>query len=206
MELLGSEEYEKPRELGEPWSHALIEQHFETSVKMTELAHLYMSMEVTVHYVTNKTGDAYDPGKHAAQLLWYITLRNVVPEGSNPEEVGTNGDYLWFGVPIYDNRVEFVPESKHIDHGGPGTTNKLIYSMSSRNYFDEPIEMNKTYKINVDILPYVKAFIYAINNNALVNAQIENMEIGYMNFGWEIPGVFDAAATIRDISIIGVKK
>lgn len=208
IDLLGSEEYiNGPRESGEPWTHALIEQDFNESVGMAELSSLILRMEVTVNYVENHTGDAYDPGLHAAQLLWYLTLRNVVDEESNPDEVGTRGDFLWFGIPIYDNRSDFIAQSAHLDQGGPGTTNKLIYSMSSRNYFDEKIQMGKTYQIEIDVLPYLKeAFIYAVNNNALVNAQFENMQIGYMNLGWELPGTFDVSSTFRGISIKAVKK
>ncbi|MCK9310272.1 MAG: hypothetical protein M0P99_08365 [Candidatus Cloacimonetes bacterium] len=206
MELFGSKEYENgPRELNEPWTHALIEQNFSESVGMSELSSLILKMEVTIHHVNNLMGSDYDPGKHAAQLLWYITLRNVVPEGS--EDVGQNGDFLWFGIPIYDNRNDFIPHSAHIDQGAAGTTGKLIYSMSSKYYFDEKIQMNKTYNIEIDVLPYLKeAFIYAINNNALVGARFENMQIGYMNFGWEVPGTFDVASTIRGISIKAIRK
>ncbi|MDG0888961.1 hypothetical protein [Paracholeplasma manati] len=208
IDLNASKEYlDGPRELGQPWTHALIEQNFNASVGMSELSALILRLEVTVNSVENKTGPTYDPGKHAAQLLWYLTLQNVVPEDSNPAEVGTRGDFLWFGIPIYDNRTDFISQSAHLDQGGPGTTNKLIYSMSSRNYFDEKIQMGKTYQIEIDVLPYLQeAFLYAINNNALVNAQYENMQIGYMNLGWELPGTFDVSSTFRGISIKAIKK
>lgn len=208
MALLGSKEYgDKPRELGEPWPHILIEQTFNESVGMSELSALILKMEVTIHSVENLTGKTYSPDKHAAQLLWYLTLRNVVDKDSNPDEVGMPGDFLWFGIPIYDNRTDYVAHSAHVDQGAAGTTNKLIYSMSSKNYFTEKIKMDKTYNIDIDVLPYLKeAFIYAVQNNALVNAQFENMQIGYMNFGWELPGTFDVSSTTRGISIKAVKK
>lgn len=188
---------------GQPWTHLLIEQTFPASVKMSELESLILTLDVSVDKVVNLNGDAYDPGLHAAQLLWYLTLRNNVPEDSNSEEVGSRGDFLWFGIPIYDNRSEFISDSAHIDQGAPGTTNKLIYSIGSANYFNEPLKMGKTYNIQFDVLPYIReAFIYAVTNNALVNAQFENMEIGYMNFGWELPGSFDVESTIRNMSIL----
>lgn len=193
----------EPRVQGQSWTHLLIEQFFSDSVKMSELESLILTLDVSVEQVVDLNGDDYDPNLHAAQFLWYLTLKNVVPEGSTQEEVGTGGDYLWFGIPIYDSRVDFVAHSAHVDQGAAGTTNKLIYSMSSSNYFDEVIQMGKTYHVQIDVLPFVKdAFIYAINNNALVNAQFENMEIGYMNFGWELPGSFDVSSTIRNMSIM----
>lgn len=209
IDLSSKKEYgEEDRAPGESWTHALIEQNFKETVGMSELKSLIVTLDFTIHYVNNlHEEEAYDPNMHAAQFLWYLTLQNVVAEDSNPDEVGQRGDYLWFGIPIYDNRSDFIPQTAHIDQGAAGTTNKLIYSMSSSNYFDEKIQFRKQYQIEVDVLPYLKdAFLYALSNNALINAQFENMQIGYMNLGWELPGSFEVASTIQNISIRATKK
>lgn len=209
IDLNSKKEYgDTDRVGGQSWTHALIEQNFNESVGMSELESLVVTLDVTIHYVNNlHTNNSYTPDLHAAQFLWYLTLQNIVDEDSDPDEVGQRGDYLWFGIPIYDNRTDFVAASAHVDQGAAGTTNKLIYSMSSRNYFSEKIQFEKAYHIEVDVLPYLKeAFIYAISNNALVNAQFENMQIGYMNLGWELPGSFEVGSTIQNISIMATKK
>jgi hypothetical protein len=209
IDLSSYKEYgDTPRTQGQPWTHALIEQTFNESVGMADINNLIVTLDINIKYVNNMHEEGtYDPGLHAAQFLWYLTLNNVIDEDSNVDEVGTPGDYLWFGIPIYDSRSDFLDVSHHIDQGAAGTTNKLIYSMSSRNYFDEKIEFGKTYHIEIDVLPYLKeAFIYAINNNALVNAQFENMQIGYMNLGWELPGSFEVGSTIQNISIKAIRK
>jgi hypothetical protein len=209
IDLSSYKEYgDTPRTSGQPWTHALIEQNFIESVGMGDINQLIVTLDVSIDYVNNMHEDGtYDPGLHAAQFLWYLTLNNVIDIDSNQDEVGTPGDYLWFGIPIYDNRTDFIDLSHHIDQGAAGTTNKLIYSMNNRNYFDEPIVFGKTYHIEFDVLPYIKdAFIYAIQNDALVNAQFENMQIGYMNLGWELPGSFEVGSTIQNISIKAIKK
>jgi len=209
IDLSSAKEYgDQPRVYGQSWTHALIEQSFNESVGMSELSQLIVTLDFNIHYVRNMHEEGtYNPSLHAAQFLWYLTLRNVVDEDSEYDEVGSRGDYLWFGIPIYDNRSDFIEQSNHIDQGAAGTTNKLIYSMSSKNYLSEIIEFDKTYTIQVDVLPYLKdAFIYAINNDLLINCQFENMQIGYMNLGWELPGSFEVASTIQNISIKAVKK
>lgn len=209
IDLSSKKEYgDQDRVSGQSWTHALIEQNFKESVGMSELKSLVVTLDVTIHYVHNMHEEGtYDPNMHAAQFLWYLTLQNIVPEDADTDEVGQRGDYLWFGIPIYDNRADFISESAHVDQGAAGTTNKLIYSMSSKNYFDEKIQFEKQYHIEVDVLPFLKeAFVYAISNNALVNAQFENMQIGYMNLGWELPGTFEVGSTIQNISIMATKK
>ncbi|HLT00255.1 MAG TPA: hypothetical protein VK005_02075 [Acholeplasma sp.] len=202
VDLLGSKEYDHPRQGGEPWPHNLIEQNFTQSVKIGEISRLVLTLDVSINSVVNMMGDAYNPDMHAAQFLWYVTVNNAVPQDSNPDEVGKPGDFFWFGIPIYDSRFDFINESKHIDQGAPGTTNKLIYSISSRNYINEKIQFGKIYHIEIDILPYLReAFIYAASNNALVNAKLENLVVNYMNLGWELPGTFDVSSTIQNLSI-----
>jgi len=209
IDLSSAMEYgDTPRQNGKPWTHALIEQTFNESVGMSELSALILTLDFNIHYVNNMhENNSYDSSIHAAHFLWYLTLTNRVDENANYDEVGKKGDFLWFGIPLYDNRFDFIEQTNHIDQGAPGTTNKLIYSMSSSNYIDEKIKFDKTYHVEIDVLPYLKeAFIYAISNDALINAQFENMQIGYMNLGWEIPGSFEVASTIQNISIKAVKK
>ena len=38
------------------------------------------------------------------------------------------------------------------------------------------------------------------------NCKYENLYVTYMNFGWEVPGIFDVSADIYDIGIEAVTK
>lgn len=203
MKLLASKEYDHPREAGENWPHILIEQNCQNPVFVSTVSKVVVSLDFKIIRADNMMDPTeYNAGNHAAQFLWYFTLQNITTENSNPEEVGTYGDFLWFGVPLYDSRhPNGIDEYKHVDSGFVGATNKLIYGMSNKTYLDLPLEMNKEYHIELDILPYLKeAFIYGKMNGALENAQWGNMRLGYMNFGWELPGTFDVESEIRNIS------
>lgn len=202
--LLASKEYDKPRENGENWPHILIEQS-KKNVPIAGAKKVIASLDFNIIRCDNMMSESeYDSGRHAAQYVWYLTLRNIVPTDSDPDKVGKNGDYLWFGIPIYDNRYpKGVEEYKMIDQGFVGATNKLIYGMSSKEYLTElPIQFGKTYHIEIDILPYLTtAYVYGITNGALKNTNWENMYLGYMNFGWELPGTFDVESEVSNISV-----
>ena len=64
------------------------------------------------------------------------------------------------------------------------------------------MEVGKTYTIKYDILPEVKkALERAQGYGFLKGADFEKMEIGSMNLGWELPGIFDVSFEIDKISI-----
>ena len=100
-ELDASKVYDHPRENGEGWPHILIEQNFE-SIDITRAERIMASISFRIVRCDNLMGDAYNSNIHTGHFLWYFTLRNEVPEGATFEEAGQNGDYLWYGVPLYD--------------------------------------------------------------------------------------------------------
>lgn len=185
------------------WSHFLLEQSFETSVALNTLASLNVRLDFAINSVEQFDLEHYNSNLHAAQFLWYFVVRNVVPEDSDPNLVGQNGDFLWFGVPLYDNRNDYLPVYHNYDGGFAGATNKLIYSMDNREYLPvsagHPLEFQKTYAIDYDILPAIKdAFVNGKQAGALPNCQFQNMRVDYMNFGWELPGSFAVDCSIAN--------
>ncbi|MDG0888962.1 hypothetical protein [Paracholeplasma manati] len=207
LNLSGSKEYPQGvRTSGnQPWSHLLIEQDFDESVSLDTLQALNLKLNFNIEAVEDHNEGQFNPNLHAAQLLWYFVIHDKGIEGS--AGYGNFKEFFWFGIPIYDNRYPFIEESMHVDQGGIGTTGRLIYSMSSRNYLKEPIQMGKDYTIEIDILPFVlKAKQYALDHGYLKKHDQSNYQIGYMNFGWELPGRFDVKSHIQGISALAVIK
>lgn len=199
--LLASKEYKEGyrKSNSEPWSHLLIEQDFSRSYGLDKLDKLVVNLDFNIINVIDKMPHNYDPNLHAAQFLWYFVVADV---SGNFVNYGNAENFFWFGVPIFDNRNDFIPEVMHIDQGGEGTTGKLIYSMPSDLYIKEKIEFNKEYNINYDILPNIKkALNYAKENKHLKVNEDSRFEIVYMNFGWECPGSFDVESYIKNMSV-----
>ena len=132
---------------------------------------------------------------HAAQIAWFITVENPESDEITPEG---RPDYMWFGLSIFDNRSDGMEDGHAPDFG----TKKLIYSIGKEKTLGEPVELGKTYTIKYDILPEVKkAFEMAQGYGFLQGAEFDKMEIGSMNLGWELPGIFDVSFEIDKISI-----
>ncbi len=182
------------------WSHFLIEQDFIESCKVKDLAALYMKLHFTLNEVRNYDGKDFDPNKHTAQFMWYITIR----EGDGNKKENGGGNFIWFGLPIYDYRYPFI--RKHIQYDGDfaGSTKALIYNLDNRNYIeDKPLLFGKEYVINYDALPDIlRAVRYAMKKKIFKSTK--NLVINYMNIGWELPGSFDVDNEISNLQIKGV--
>ena len=208
MELNADMEYEEkfggPRDPTASWSHFLIQQNFPSELvkSPSTFEDLYVEMDVTIEESTY-LGEGQPLGAECAQLLFYFCLFNRVPADSNPEEVGVNGTGMWFGVPIYDSRYDYVDRYIGGDTGFVGSTNRMIYSIPSQSYMGRgPVEMNHTYKIRIDVLDLLKeAFIYGVKNDYLPNCLWNNLYLTYMNFGWELPGQYKVSSTLSNLDI-----
>ena len=208
MELNADMEYEEkfggPRDPAASWSHFLIQQNFPSELvkSPSTFEDLYVEMDVTIEESTY-LGEGQPLGAECAQLLFYFCLFNRVPADSNPEEVGVNGTGMWFGVPIYDSRYDYVDRYIGGDTGFVGSTNRMIYSIPSQSYMGRgPVEMNHTYKIRIDVLDLLKeAFIYGVKNDYLPNCLWNNLYLTYMNFGWELPGQYKVSSTLSNLDI-----
>ncbi|MDD7619442.1 MAG: hypothetical protein PUJ43_06355 [Bacillales bacterium] len=208
MELNADMEYEEkfggPRDPAASWSHFLIQQNFPSELvkSPSTFEDLYVEMDVTIEESTY-LGEGEPTGAECAQLLFYFCLFNRVPADSNPEEVGMNGTGMWFGVPIYDSRYDYVDRYIGGDTGFVGSTNRMIYSIASQSYMGRgPVEMNHTYKIRIDVLDLLKeAFIYGVKNDYLPNCLWNNLYLTYMNFGWELPGQYKVSSTLSNLDI-----
>ena len=208
MELNADMEYEEkfggPRDPAASWSHFLIQQNFPSELvkSPSTFEDLYVEMDVTIEESTY-LGEGQPLGGECAQLVFYFCLFNRVPADSNPEEVGVNGTGMWFGVPIYDSRYDYVDRYIGGDTGFVGSTNRMIYSIPSQSYMGRgPVEMNHTYKIRIDVLDLLKeAFIYGVKNDYLPNCLWNNLYLTYMNFGWELPGQYKVSSTLSNLDI-----
>ncbi len=183
-------------------SQIFVDQNLKKHQKLIDMDDLNIRLDGMIDKCVDQNGDAYDPERHGAELSWYFILSDESEENTNQSKSRNEKEYFWFCVPVFDCRYDFIKSSAHIDSGFLQDSNKLMYSMGSQMYLDEPIEYGKTYSIELDILPYLRdAFVYAINNEALMNARFENLAINAMRIGWMVNGVFDVASSIQNISV-----
>ncbi len=187
---------DRARRRGENWPHLLVEQSFDKKPALNQLEQLRFRIEFRLRRsATHKTPD-YDPSLHAAQFLAYLTVQN-----RNPQSPGYR-DYLWFGIPMYDDRDFPTTQHAALDPG----TGKFIYSPSSKIYFRQDPRDGKWITIDKDVLPLIhKALATAWRKDFLTKSRDPaDLRVGYLNLGWEMPGTFNAAVQIEDLTIMAV--
>jgi len=209
LEVYGKQEYDVPRKQGEPWPHLLVNQEFGNGHALKEMGCLRFRMRTRVSKCINHMDqNIYNPKLHTAQVSLFLILRNDDMTdvgdreehtwGANPEQ--ETGEWIWFGIPIYDYRDQTLSKGERTmwDKG----TQKLIYTVPSASIWDNTLHDGKWHQADVDILPFLRrAFEVAKSKGGFTNVSFDELAIVSMNVGWEVPGTFDCAIQISELSL-----
>jgi len=203
LEIKGSSEYgNRARMQGESWPHLLVEQQVCETYPLGKLARLDFALEIKRLYCENRmTADIYNPSLHAAQFQMFLVVSNINKSSKD------FGGYFWFGVPFYDSRYDIPPSHKAKDAGKADATGRFIYTIAGENVTSEPLNENRWAKIDINLLPYIKAGLQeAVERGYLKDSNPADYAVVGMNMGWELPGTFDVAIQIRDLALTAVLK
>lgn len=196
LELNAGREYDNPRKPEEMWPHLLIEQTFSRRPNIGRVEHLNFSMEVKLEKCERKMSDAdYNPEIHTAQSPFYFILRNV------DEQSDDFNSFIWIGIPSYDYRYERMMDKELVSWDAGTST--YIYNLPQLTVWgDITFHDRQWHRAQADLLPLIKEAVQKMKSKGYFkDTDWEDLEITGMNFGWEIPGTFDAAVSIRNISL-----
>ncbi len=191
----GWEEYgERARRDGEPWVHLLVEQFFADPPSLAEVGSVRFRLALRVlHSRLRRTAD-YSPDRHAAQFQVFLTLQN-----RNRGSRGF-GRFLWFGIPLYDDRHRFPRAHKTQDTAGSGM---FIFTPSGETYSKASAHDGAWLRVDREIRPLLlEALETAWKQGFLTESrQAEDYRITGLNMGWEVPGILDVSAVARGLSL-----
>ncbi|MBU1896352.1 hypothetical protein KKB55_01110 [Myxococcota bacterium] len=191
----------RARDAAVTWPHLLGEQRISPPGNagpgcppLSTLSSLRFSVDARLHFDHRNIGVGYDPSRHAGHYLMYFTVQNLAV----PNTPGY-GDYLWFGLTLYDDRDEMPG----LAVSGDDATGKLIYNIGLAPLSNASLNDNAWHTLEEDLLPHVlRALDAAWARGYLPHSQDPtDYRIGGMNLGWEIPGLNAAELQIRDISL-----
>lgn len=191
----GWEEYgERARRDGEPWVHLLVEQPFVNAPALSEVGSARFRIAVRLLHSRLRRTEDYSPGRHAAQFQVFLTVQN-----RNPESEG-HGRYLWFGIPLYDDRHRVPPEHKTRDTAGSGM---FIFTPGGGTYSGVSAHDGGWVRVDCEIRPLlVEALEAAWGQGYLVESRrLEDYRLTGMNLGWEVPGILDVSMVVKDLSL-----
>jgi len=202
MELNAETEYETPRIINQSWPHTLVEQSFydESLLNLSKCSSVRMKMNFNISKFEDKMNGLANSNLHAGQFVWYVTLQNRNNESAD------FGKYIWFGLCLWDNRYENIekPLFAAEDGGKEANTGAFIYSPESNLYYNGNKMPSALTDVNVDfdIMNIAKtAYNLAIERGYLGTTTFEDLYIGSMNFGFEVPGTYNVASTINNFNI-----
>ncbi len=184
----------KARQAGNPWVHLLVEQQFDPPARLQELSAARLHVEGRLLRSRNLHQNDYSEKIHAAQFQIFFTVQN-----RNRQSAG-NGDLLWFGVPIYDNRQRFPKAFAAQDFGG---TAKFIFTPKAKTFVADSAHDGNWIVIDKDLLPLMRDALEAAwaRGFLLASKEFGDYYIGGMNMGWELPGTFDVEMQVRNLSL-----
>jgi len=202
MEVMAEHEYDKPREEGTYWPHLLLEQAFQTPTRLSEIEALLVQLDAKLLFSElNMPESAFNKDLHSAQFQVFITLQD-----GNPESPG-QGDFLWFGFPLYDYRYRDVPAYMAEDIGKDDASGKYIYMLSSTEVIDRSMHDKQWVSVRRNILDDLTAsFKKAQEKGYLKNSSLADMYVTSLNIGWENTATINSGVLFRNLDIQKVVK
>lgn len=196
LEVYGSAEYgDMPRQYFEDWAHLLIEQKI-GPVKIVDLKSLILNLDAEITKCENKMGpDEFKPNLHTAHITAIFIVKNI-----NKNSPSFN-DFFWFGVPLFDARHDIPKAHMAKDAGKADSSQKFIYTVDGKEFWNENINNGRWNNLKKDILPYIiSGFEVSVERGYLKGANIEDVAITSCNIGWEVTGTFDCGIKIKNLS------
>ena len=200
LEVFAGNEYDHPRVNGEDWPHLLIKQSFDPWIKLAGLEKLNYGIEVRMVHCENLMGSDYQSNLHTAHAPFYFYIRNATVDSPDYNVA------IWFGIATFDYRTPELRDEEKIswDLG----TSQFIYQVPQTQIWgDISFHDGQWHSVRTDILPMVQQAVEAMHTkDVFLHTTLEDLEISGMNFGWEVPGTFDAGLEVRNISLKTVKQ
>jgi hypothetical protein len=198
--LNGFVEYEQTSpDKGAAWPHLLAEQRFVENPRIDQLESVPFHIQYRLLRSDPYKDEGWSDQRHTAQFLFYLTVQNL-----NPDSPG-QGDYLWFGVPMYDARYGTPTAHMAPDVGTEmkGGTGKFIYNPSGETYTDQSVVDGEWITIEKNLLPLIReALAMAWDRGYLQDSQDESdYGLGGMNIGWEVTGTLDVEMAFSELRV-----
>lgn len=210
--LFASACYDHARGQGESWPHLLASapltdtRYAAEPCRVTGMQRLDVSFSCRLNSFVDRHPKA-DPNLHAAQFQLFLYVQNL-KQGDDGF-----GDMMWFGIPIFDNRYPVKAESCQRDGGKADASGKFIYSLPSKVCLTDGegfvrkdrLQTGKDARwvdFKANVAPWiVYAYKLARKHGYFATTDLQDLYVSGLNFGWEMPGAYDASMSLRGLSL-----
>lgn len=184
----------KARRKEDPWVHLLVQQTLPRPPSVERLSSVSFQVAARLRKSRQVKTDDYSPDVHAAQMQMFLSIQN-----RNARSAG-HGEYLWFGLPFYDNRHRMPPAYKAQDFGD---TKMFIYTCAAEDLTKESTHDGGWVTMEKDLLPLIHEGMDTAWSRGFLDGskQLADYAIAGVFLGWEVPGIFDVEMQLRDLSL-----
>lgn len=184
------------RKEGDAWPHLLLEQRIPKDFRLADLKGLDFKLAFRVDHCQNASLDSLDPKLHTAQATAYWTIHNRNPESADYDEM------IWFGVPLHDARYDLPMGHQAVDAGAPNASGKFICTLPGDRFYEAPTGDGQWHELSCNLLPLVKEALSSAQEKGYLKAtRFEDLHASSFNIGWEVPGPYDCAITLKGLSL-----
>lgn len=183
------------RSPSEPWVHLLVQQTISTAPSHAQTASLRLRFDVRLREAETFRPDGYSPGLHAAQFQVVLTLNNTRRGSSG------FGDYLWFVVPVCDDRYALPPE--YVAQDFAVTQGKLIYNPGGAALGFSPVRTGEWQSVDCELRPWLERALEAAWSKGYLrdSRDLADYRVAHINLGWEVPGLNRVTMDVRGLSL-----
>jgi hypothetical protein len=179
----------------EPWVHLLAEQAITNCPNVGELRSLRLRFAARLTEAETFQPPGYTPNLHAAQFQLVVTLGNTRRESPG------YGDFLWFVVPLYDDRHAQPPRYVNRDFADPSA--KLIFNPGTDAFTTNRLRDGAWVTVDRDLRPLLLEALNEAWRLGYLRGSREpaDYRLTTLNLGWEVPGINRVALALRDLSL-----
>ncbi|MCI0492800.1 MAG: hypothetical protein L0Z07_07670, partial [Planctomycetes bacterium] len=186
----------RPRKTpAEPWTHLLVQQNLPGCPPLTDVAAFRLKLEARL--VENETfkPEGYSRDLHAAQFQVVLTIQNIRRDSPG------QGDYLWFAVPLFDDRFDEPP--RYVNRDYAVSQGKLIFNPGAAAFTSHRLRDGQWVRVDRDLRPlFIEALEEAWRRGYLQDSHhLADYRLTTINIGWEVPGLNRAAIKLREVSL-----
>jgi hypothetical protein len=184
---------DRARRKGEDWPHLLVSQRIESSPHLAEMAALQFEISARLRRSEAFRTEDYSPHLHAAQYVVVITVQNL-----NRESEGY-GDFLWFGIPLYDDRWRIPRPFTAPDQA----QSKFIYTPPGEAFTTDSTHDGEWITIRRDLRPLMLDALSAAWERGFLpdSRDLADYRLGGISAGWELTGILDVELQTKDLSL-----
>ena len=177
-----------------------------TSPWLSEISKVLWSMDLNLTTASNRYTTGYNSSVNAAQYNVWLTVQNLAtnPDGSRKPGYG---DYIWFGMQLYDDRTSLPGQSVMPDPG----TGKLIYNIGISNFTKTGLQVGQWQTLKGDLYPYITNALKTAwtwsqthpgqSNYLSYSTNYGDYKFGGIIHGWEVSGLSIVNLQTRNLSV-----